>query len=92
MQFEPGNILNEYALPRRESGDTEERWVSSYIIIAVNRHASDEQISCVCIFDVDDQDDHSPGLTICLDFDTVLSPSYGFRGRSIKWRETQIEV
>ena len=92
MKFEVGNILNEYALPAYAKGDTEERWVSSYIIVAVNRHATDEQISCVCIFDADDQDDHSPGLTIRLDFDTILSPSYNFHGRSIKWRETQIAV
>ena len=92
MKFKVGNILNEYALPAPAQGDTEERWVSSYIIVAVNRYATDEQISCVCIFDADDQDDHSPGLTIHLDFDTVLSPTYGFHGRRIKWREAQIEV
>lgn len=92
MKFEPGNIINEYALPLYEKGDTEERWVSSYIIVAVDREVSEDNLTCVCIFDLDEEDDHSPGLTIHLDFGTVLSPRYQFCERAIKWRETQIAV
>ena len=85
LKFEPGNIINEYALPLHEKGDTEERWVSSYIIVAVDREVSEDNLTCVCIFDLDEEDDHSPGLTIHLDFGQ-------FCERAIKWRETQIAV
>jgi len=83
MQFKPGNILNEY----RED-DVDQNWLSSYIIVREEKTV----IHCACLFDVTNDDDHKPGLSVVISKDIqsgVCNDYLGYGG--VYWEEVGVD-
>jgi len=89
MQFKPGNIINEYQPDGREG--FKDCWLSSYII--VRSQEDNKTIWCACLFDITEDDDHKPGLSVAISKDIQNGVcnyySGGFEG-DVYWKEVDI--
>jgi hypothetical protein len=82
MQFNPGNVINEYINDGREG--FRDSWCSSYIII---EHTNCD-LRCLCIFDFDNDDKHLPGQIVSVSTDIGRSHE---DGQVIYWTEEECE-
>jgi len=80
MQFNPGNVINEYEV----SSGNDDYWRSSYLIIE-HIHCD---LRCLCIFDFDDDDKHLPGQIVSVSTDIARSHE---DGQGIYWTEEESE-
>tara|TARA_Y100000310_G_scaffold66903_1_gene62212 strand:+ start:584 stop:844 length:261 start_codon:yes stop_codon:yes gene_type:complete len=82
MQFNPGNVINEYISDGR-NGPSADSWCSSYLII--ERREMD--LKCLCIFDFDNDEAHLPGQIVDVSTDIAQST----RSQGIYWTEEECE-
>jgi len=80
MQFNPGNIINEYTSEARQG--FKDSWCSSYIII----ERRETTLKCLCIFDFDNDDKHLPGQIVSVSTDISRCKE---DGQGIYWQEVK---